>query len=437
MESFSFVSPLIGRPLLIQQEVTGVIGCKVYPGALLLVGHFEKHPPAPTTRFLELGSGVCGLPSLVLAGAGCSVVATDVPAITGGLASNLVLNESSATCHALTWGDAAEACALRAALVSCGGALRGHRPPCPLPTEAPRPGSGGGSVAGLIDVIIAADVVYHEPLIEPLLQALVTLTDPPPREATDASAASLATLCQCPPPSIVMTYVQRLKQAKVFFRLAKKWFDIEVIPVGSVVDYDILSWGAWGDDATEQAAIAGTAGYPCPTASSEEGTLGKRSHPQRIVHSSSADYGAYMAAQEARASARRALASSEESSEAGGVGAAGDRSSSAPPVVWHAVDSDSDPDEDKAGAYLAGFSGATACAQGGGRGAAASDDDDGGGPTPTPRKAYVYVLTRKGAATSAKQRGAAGKGAGRQGGGSAAAAAAAPAAATDLSRDGR
>lgn len=212
MERFTFRSSLVEQPLLIQQEVAGIIGCKVYPGALVLVGHFEAHPPPPSTRVLELGSGVCGLPSLVLAGAGCAVVATDVPSlVSGGLARNLELNASSATCLPLTWGDDGEAAALRASLIARG-SFRGHSPPCCLPSSA-LPCSSGMSVVGLVDVIVAADVVYHEPLIEPLLKALVALTEPPqvaPESEGDGAggAASASSRCSCTPPRIVMSYVQ-------------------------------------------------------------------------------------------------------------------------------------------------------------------------------------------------------------------------------------
>lgn len=208
MDEFSFHSSLIERPLTIVQEVKGIIGCKVYPGALLLVKHFERRIPPPLTRFLELGSGVCGLPSLVLSGAGFPVVATDVPVITEGLARNLVLNSSSALCLPLTWGNGADECALRAALLA-----RGQQRSSSCPLHA---GAGTcGSVVGLVDVIIAADCVYHEPLIEPLLASLVALTDPPLSSAHDRPAAcesaacpSEALQCTCVAPIVVMSYVQ-------------------------------------------------------------------------------------------------------------------------------------------------------------------------------------------------------------------------------------
>ncbi len=202
MESFVFASPLLSRPLTVRQVSSGIIGFKLYPGALLLVNHFERNRMSPSTRVIELGAGICGLPSLALSGAGCEVLATDIPDIVHGLSNNLTSNASLSRCMPLTWGDAAELRAVRDTLKAR--ATTPHAPPCSM-HELPVPGAldTGDSFVGLLDVIVAADVVYHEPLIEPLLQTLVALTDPPVRSADPTERQ-----CTCAPPRIVMSYVQ-------------------------------------------------------------------------------------------------------------------------------------------------------------------------------------------------------------------------------------
>jgi len=92
-----------------------------------------------------------------------------------------------------------------------------------------------------IDFILAADVVYHDPLIVPLIETLIAFTDPPSQASPDWK-----------PPSIIISYVQRFKRAKRFFKLASVHFDIEVVAGsassssvqggGACVDYDSLTW---------------------------------------------------------------------------------------------------------------------------------------------------------------------------------------------------
>jgi hypothetical protein len=197
MESFYFASPLLATgPLLVRQESAGVIGFKLYPGALLLVGYFERNPLPPRTRVVELGAGMCGLPSLVLSGAGCSVIATDVPDIVRGLAINLAANASLARCMPLTWCDAAELRLLHSSVMSSDYSV---------PPGGPWPEghlAHATSLTGLVDYIVAADVVYHEPLIEPLLQTLVALTE------LEVGHTHHEPESQHSPPVIIMSYVQ-------------------------------------------------------------------------------------------------------------------------------------------------------------------------------------------------------------------------------------
>ena len=83
------------------------------------------------------------------------------------------------------------------------------------------------------DVILAADVVYHEALIGPLLTTLAALTPP------------LTGLCSAhthAAPLVLVSYVQRFKRAREFLKHARKLWDVAVLPVGHVVDYDALNW---------------------------------------------------------------------------------------------------------------------------------------------------------------------------------------------------
>jgi hypothetical protein len=195
----------------------------------------------PTT-VLELGAGVCGLPSILLARKGCQCVATDLGDILPLLRDNLHRNAGdSATAAELPWGDAAAASAVARS----------------FPGAAP-------------DWIVAADVVYHEHLIEPLLQTLVELTRGPK------------------PPKVLMSYVQRFKRAKSFFKLMRKHFVVEEeIVLPDVVDYDVIThhysrlpYARFTDDAVPQlrstSAFASDWGIPKKTKISVS-SLGKES----------------------------------------------------------------------------------------------------------------------------------------------------------------
>ena len=205
MESFSFTSPLCSTTLEISQAAAREIGFKVYPGSLVLIKHFEqlqRSQPPRGARVLEIGAGVCALPSIVLSHGGCLCTATDVPVMLELLRQNCALNCGEGACAVapLTWGTPLDPL------------LWGEHPgDCP-------------------DFIIGADVVYHEPLIAPLLETLVALTEPRPLRAGYT------------PPRIILSYVQRFKRAKAFFKLARKWFEIYTTACGDVVDYDTLTW---------------------------------------------------------------------------------------------------------------------------------------------------------------------------------------------------
>lgn len=237
MDTFLFKPALEGRLLQICQSSTGAIGSKIYPGALKLCSFLpnangneeekatpkeldeevEKDSTSSTSILtkvlaeliykdclvLELGAGVCALPTLQLALAKRQVIATDLPEMLPLLGSNLESNFPSlprlASTFPLAWGVESDVAALRSSL-----------------TRFP-------------DVILGADVVYHDHLIEPLLSTLKWLTNGDDTTGRD-------------PPVIVISYVQRFKKAKRFLKLARKSFDVTIYSTGHVVDYDVLTW---------------------------------------------------------------------------------------------------------------------------------------------------------------------------------------------------
>ena len=210
-----------GPPLLVVQEPARAIGFKVYPAALTLCDYLLTHAGSLGLRgalAVELGAGVCGLPSLVAARLGAAgVVATDLPEVLPLLAGNLRRNvgggaggDGGGCCvaAALPWGGprGAAAGALRSAVVAAFG-----------PAAPP------------VSLLLCADVVYHAHLIQPLLWTLLELTE------------------AAPAPLILLAYVQRFKRAKRFFKLARHDFELTAVRTPDVVDYDSLAWRAEGD----------------------------------------------------------------------------------------------------------------------------------------------------------------------------------------------
>jgi hypothetical protein len=219
MEGFTFHSVVAG-PLQIAQEVTGKIGFKIYPGALELARYLETNPLPRGSTVLELGAGVCALPGIVCAHTGSHVVSTDVPEIVPLLAENIQRNTASlARAPALAAGPEASGSggSCSAAALTWGEAS--HIPPVVERIHSLRASSSSDTSICALDYIIAADVVYHEPLIQPFLDALVALTDPLTWTSNGSGGS----------PVILLAYVQRFKRAKQFFKLAKRYFDIETI----------------------------------------------------------------------------------------------------------------------------------------------------------------------------------------------------------------
>ena len=417
MESFRFASPLLPRPLSIDQRSAGVIGFKVYPGALLLARELERAasgaalPPAaraalqaavaPGALVLELGAGVCGLPSLLLAAGGGGarhVVATDMPAVLPLLSRNAQAAAEAAagpggerdgggSCvrvAPLAWGEAGGVSALRA------GALGGRAP----------------------DVILGADVVYHEPLIAPLLAALVALTEAEAGAGVGAGAGASAPPPP-PPPPVLLAYVQRFKRARAFFRLARRWFDVVAVPLGRVVDYDALTWqhaGALrrgGRTAGEGEGGGGDGG------GDGSGGDGGSSAPTPVLHSGSADYATYLEAVCTAAEEARAAGGEAGSAACPAAPASAPAPAPAPAPVYRGVDSDSEADAGKEPG-MALFAGVEVEEQGSGgsdgegeacdaadahvplrRRAQAAAAELGLPRLAEPLHAYLYVLTRR------------------------------------------
>ena len=237
MDTFFYSPHSCTKTFQIKQSSTGAIGSKIYPGALKLCSYLpstldkEGEDEAIYTQddsvsndsnsssiltkvlselihkdclILELGAGVCALPTLQLVLAGRQVIATDLSDMLPMLRSNLETNFPSlcsGSVFPLAWGNEADVKSLRS------------------------------SLSKFPNVILGADVIYHDYLIEPFFNTLLWLTD----SDDSISECTLA-------PVVVLCYVHRFKRAKRFLKLAKKNFEIEIYPTGKVVDYDVLTW---------------------------------------------------------------------------------------------------------------------------------------------------------------------------------------------------
>lgn len=296
-----FVSPLLRERLTLRQEPSREIGAKIYPAALGFAKLLEiaaepsspkgsdmspagdgalsaagagaassEHGGAAATAHggdgrdalasfmtlfsptggwwrgktvLEVGAGVCGLPGLLLAKLGARVALTDLPSIMPMLSENVAANTSSGG----NGHDAAGSPDCVALALSWGGS----------DVEELRSGLSDAFGCRVPDVIVAADCVYHEHLVDPLLETLIALTEPDTGSggssggggagvgsagSSDISASAAAGDASHASPVILMTYVQRFKRARRFFKKARSHFDISSARLPDVVDYDTLSW---------------------------------------------------------------------------------------------------------------------------------------------------------------------------------------------------
>jgi hypothetical protein len=92
MDKFRYMHAASGLQLHLRQQVQREIGFKIYPGALVLAAYLREQPLPVGALVLELGAGVIGLPSLVLAHAGCTVVATVCNVVTNSAVSHPALS---------------------------------------------------------------------------------------------------------------------------------------------------------------------------------------------------------------------------------------------------------------------------------------------------------------------------------------------------------
>jgi hypothetical protein len=98
-------------------------------------------------------------------------------------------------------------------------------------------------------LIVCAEVVYWEALIDPLLETLAAVT----------------ARWRVP---VLMAYVQRFKRAKRFFKKARKYFNVRQLRAVDVVDYEALTWGPKG---ALQGSSGGSAASSSAAATHTEG----------------------------------------------------------------------------------------------------------------------------------------------------------------------
>ncbi|CAN6478070.1 unnamed protein product [Victoria cruziana] len=187
----------IQSSILIRQLPSEGLSFQLWPAATALVSLMDQdHLPIPSVekikgirnggrpiRALELGSGT-GLVGIAAAALlGVQVVLTDLPHVLPNLLFNAQANEGavrasgrggSVSVDCLRWGNADD-CVKHSGL----------------------------------DLILASDVVYHSHLFDPLLKTLLLL------------------LAQ--ETVLVMAHLRRWKKDAVFFKKAKKWFDVEMV----------------------------------------------------------------------------------------------------------------------------------------------------------------------------------------------------------------
>ncbi len=234
-------------PLLLYQEPMRDIGFKLYPAALATLALIEAASkiegdntlllPAGQQGVqadyrgkphrlslhlkglcvLELGAGACGVGAIAAAAGGARrSVASDTETVLPVLSKNIqtartLLEERSLPSLPTPPGDglSTQSFLWGSSHAEYAAALGGFDPP---------------------QVVLGADIVYYEELIDPLLHALKWLCTPGQGVPHGGGA-----------PLIVLTYVQRIRKAKAFTkRAAAAGFSIDVYQLPHVVDYDVL-----------------------------------------------------------------------------------------------------------------------------------------------------------------------------------------------------
>eukprot|EP00123_Amoebidium_parasiticum_P001198 comp12245_c0_seq2/m.7037 comp12245_c0_seq2/g.7037 ORF comp12245_c0_seq2/g.7037 comp12245_c0_seq2/m.7037 type:complete len:165 (-) comp12245_c0_seq2:376-870(-) len=93
----------------------------------------------------------------------------------------------------------------------------------------------GATEYDIIDIVIAADVVYNEDLFEPLCAAFVDLVGP-------------TTFC-------LLSFIKRWKKTNRFFKMLKKHFKLEIVESSVMEKYD----GVRGDQHEDDEDMVGGA----------------------------------------------------------------------------------------------------------------------------------------------------------------------------------
>ena len=235
-------------PLLLYQEPMRDIGFKLYPAALAALALIEAAskiegdnsaivgPPSQLgvqadyrgksyklslhlkgLNVLELGAGACGVGAIAAAAAGASSsLATDTQAVLPVLRQNIHTARELLKAHALPDLPVHPSDSLGTAEFLWGSA---HSTYADSMAAQPPP-----------QVILGADIVYYEELIDPLLHALKWLCTPGGGVPLGHGA-----------PLVVLTYVQRVRKAKAFTKRAvAAGFSLDVYQLPHVVDYDVL-----------------------------------------------------------------------------------------------------------------------------------------------------------------------------------------------------
>lgn len=175
---------------------------QLWPAATSLVSLLDSHRTNPLTsplsaaipttpKILELGSGT-GIVGIVAAATlGCNVTITDLPHVVPNLRFNAEANAG--------------------VVGSSGGAVN---------VAALRWGQGDDveEIGREYDVIVASDVVYHDHLYEPLLETLrlMMLVEKEKKKKKMV---------------FVMAHMRRWKKESVFFKKARKHFNVDVLHV--------------------------------------------------------------------------------------------------------------------------------------------------------------------------------------------------------------
>ncbi|KAJ9172782.1 hypothetical protein P3X46_015990 [Hevea brasiliensis] len=203
----------IDSTILIRQLPSQGLSFQLWPAATTLLTLLDRHRSHSATsqlssilaalssnnsplNVLELGSGtgLAGIAAAITLGA--NVTVTDLPHVIPNLQFNV---DANANTVALQGGSVKVA-----------------------PLRWGVDGDGDVEIIGRdFDVILASDVVYHDHLYEPLLYTLRVLVGVGEQKKKNV---------------FVMAHLRRWKKDSVFFKRARKWFDVEAFHMDKPCD---------------------------------------------------------------------------------------------------------------------------------------------------------------------------------------------------------